>query len=395
MNLLTQDTAREVYAAAGRRFVHHYLSHAQLHAQAQEIQAGELANIQTAMSICRQYQWWEKLAEFCDAIRFTMLDKGYWIEYRGWLEAVLQQPALITEIDHSLILTLLDDYASLIFTQGEPDTAVAIYGRIMAMAGDQDHLVRAYAHYGLGLSYFVAGRLAEAEEQWRQASDAAERAGHSDLGAITGFLLSTQNQGQNLPDVAIDVPDNVNPDLKRQKEYMETQFRAHRHLFKNELELAEESFTRVCHIATQLDDQGGLALNLYHLGEIARVTDRPDLALDYYLRAEAIAHKLGNKIGLISLYSGMARLYLSLGNYAEARPYLEEGVRLERQFANRKLLAELLFMLGYARANTGSLDESTASFQEAERLFAEVEPERMAAAARALRRLEEVRLTDR
>ena len=61
---------------------------------------------------------------------------------------------------------------------------------------------------------------------------------------------------------------------------------------------------------------------------------------------------------------------MGLGRYYQARPYLEADGRLERQLGHRQALADHPFLLGYARANNGNLEESQANFHEAERLFA-------------------------
>lgn len=381
MNLLTQETARELYAGAGRRFVHHYLSYARLHDQ--ETQAGELANLQAAMSICRQYQWWEKLAELCGAVRFTMLDKGYWIEYRGWLELILQQAAAGHEIDKHLYLPLLDDYAELLINQGEPGEAILLYQRILETAGDQPSITSS-AHFGLGVAYFASGKSEEAEAQWQLATEAAEKIGLLGWKTVTDYILTVQRKGWADPHVSIEVESTrLTPSLALWKEHLETHIRARSYFDGDDLTNAEKAYGRVIELAVQLDDQDSLSLALFHLGEIARLRDETSLALRYYQQSKKIADRLENQIGLVNIYSGMARVYMGLERYDQARPYLEAYVRLERQLGHRQALADHLFLLGYARANTGSLEESEASFQEAERLFAEVEPERVAAAARA------------
>lgn len=388
---ITPDEAQELYATAGRHFVQYYLSHAQKHLLDFEAQSEELANFQVALSICEQKQWWTTFGQLLEATRFAMQDRGHWIEYRQWLELLLQQADPANQLsDQTLYLTLLDDYAALIHTQGERDVAVKIYREIIERADQQQDLIRGFAHYGLGQVYFAAGQHTKAAEQWQLASSIAEQSGESGFMAITDYFLNSA-EDKAAPLVSMEIKaGNSFPKAQIWKKYFEEHFRARRYFDTQELTKAQESYGLVCDLAKQLGDQDGLSLALFHLGEIARMSDQPSLALRYYCESEQIAQKLNHHLGLALIYDGFSRIHLGRGRYDLARPYLEECVRLERQFGESNALSERLFMLGYARANTGSLDEAAACFREAKKLFARLSPERAAKVEQALNRLEAV-----
>jgi tetratricopeptide (TPR) repeat protein len=392
MTYVTSNVAQEVYEVASRNFVHYYLSYAQIHRLDFDIQSEELANFQKALSICRQKQWWAKLGQLLEATRFSLQDRGHWIEYREWLELLLQEPNLASLLldEQTLYLTLLDDYAGLIYTQGERTTAVEIYKAIIQTSDQQRHMIKAYAHYGLGQIYFTAGQFTEAAEQWQLAATIAEESGESEFTVITNYFLN-KVEGTATSPISMEIKDGKSfPKAAIWKKYVDEQFRARQYFDAQELTKAQKAYTLVCNLARQVGDEDGLAMALFHLGEIANLMNQSSLALRYYHDSEEIAQKLNNYIGLTLIYTSIGRIHVWQERYDLARPYLEESVRLERRFGDTEALADGLYMLGYARANTGNLSEGAACFQEAKELFSKAAPEQTAKVERALSRLEAV-----
>lgn len=382
---VSTEAAQEIYAAASHHFVHYYLSFAQEHRLDSTAQAEEMGNFQAALSLCKQNRWWATFGHLLEAIRYVVLERGYWAEYRRWLELVLQQPLAC---DQTLYLTLLDDYAGLLHTQGQAEVAIQIYQEILETA--EQALTKAYAHYGLGHAYFAAGERWKAAEQWELANELAGQSGQPGTVAITNYFLNSV-RGEAAPLVSLEIMEGESfPKAHTWKRYFKEQFRARRYFDRRELIKAQESYAVVCNLAKELSDQDGLALALFHLGEIARMMGDASLALRYYHDSEQIAQRLDNHIGLVNVYEGIARVQLGLHRYDLARPYLEECVRLERQFSAGEALAERLFMLGYARANTKNIGGAKACFREAKELFAQVAPERAAKVEQALNRLNSV-----
>jgi tetratricopeptide (TPR) repeat protein len=388
---ITPDKAQELYATAEYQFVQYYLSHAQKHLMDFEAQGEELANFQVALSICEHKHWWKIFGQFLEVIRFAIQNQGHWIEYRQWLELILQQPDIANQLnDQTLYLTLMDDYATLIHTQGEREAAIEIYREIIEKVDQQQNLIKAYAHYGLGQIHFAAGQHIEAANQWQLASSIAEQLGESGFIAITHYLLDS-TEDKVAPLMSMEIKDgNSFPKEQIWKKYFEEHFRGRRYFDAQQLTKAQESYTLVCDLAKQLNDQEGLSLALFHLGEIARMIDQPQLALRYYHDSEQIAQKLNHHSGISLIYNGISRVHLGQERYDLARPYLEESVHLERQFGESNALAERLFMLGYAKANTGSLDEAVACFRETKKLFTRLSPGRVAEVEQVLKRLEAV-----
>lgn len=392
MTDVTSAVAQEIYEAASGNLVHYYLSFAQARRLDFDVQTEELANFQKALSICQQKHWWVKLGQLLEAIRFSLQDQGHWTEYREWLELLLQKPRLASLLldEQTLYLTLLDDYAGLIYTQGERAKAIELYQEIIQTAGQQQSMIKSYAYYGLGQIYFTGGQFTQAAEQWQLAAAIAEEAGVSDLTVIAGYFLDKVID-RATPPVAMEIKDEeAFPKAAIWKKYFNEQFRARHYFDAQELTKAQETYELVCNLARQIRDEDGLAIALFHLGEIANLRKQPSLALRYYHDSEAIAQKLKNYIGLALVYASIGRVHLWQDRYDLARPYLEESTRLERRFGETEALADSLFLLGYARANTGSLDEGATCFREAKALFSRLAPEQTAKVEQALSRLEAV-----
>jgi len=86
---------------------------------------------------------------------------------------------------------------------------------------------------------------------------------------------------------------------------------------------------------------------------------------------------MNDHVGLALIYSVVGLVYIRQNRFDLSRPYLEESVRLEREYGHTPALGENLFWLGYALANTGDLARGKACFQEAKSIFLKTDPERV------------------
>lgn len=371
MSTTEAGTAYKVYVDANKRFVEFYLKYAQTEILNFDDQKQELANLLKALSICERQQWWTQLSLMLEAIRFSLEDLGYWTDYKRYLELLLFRKDVLTFVkDRLLYLTLLDDYSSLLYTQGERDNALALYKDLVVFASQEaDDLMLAYAYYGIGQVLLTIGQLNVAEEYWQLASRHAQNVGETSIASITNYLLSSA-RGEVGPSLKVEIKAGHNfPKMVEWKRYIEGQFTARRYFDSKQLPQAQLAYLEVCGLAKQLDDQDGLSLALFHLAEISRMSDQPTQAVRYYRESEQIALRLNNHIGLASTYAGLGRVYLFRERYDLALPYLEECVRLEREFGEDIALAENLHLLAYAAANTGNPQYAKICLQEARTIF--------------------------
>ena len=93
----------------------------------------------------------------------------------------------------------------------------------------------------------------------------------------------------------------------------------------------------------------------------------------------------------MALYSAIGLVYLQQQRFDLARPYLEQSVTLEREAGDQRQVAENLYWLGYAVANTGDLEQAEQVFEESLAVFTRLDSPRAPDVRQALSRLRAVR----
>jgi tetratricopeptide (TPR) repeat protein len=83
-------------------------------------------------------------------------------------------------------------------------------------------------------------------------------------------------------------------------------------------------------------------------------------------------------------------VHLQMDHYDLARPHLEQCVSMLREDGDQERIADNLYWLGYALANTGDLDLAEQAFDESRKLFIEINPERVSNVDETLSRLRDV-----
>lgn len=155
-------------------------------------------------------------------------------------------------------------------------------------------------------------------------------------------------------------------------------------------EQARHQYLEALELAREEGERQGEALALYQLGQIAHWEGDLPLALDCYRQSEAIARQMDDRTGLMALYSAIGLVYLQQQRFDLAHPYLEESVTLEREAGDQRQVAENLYWLGYAVANTGDLEQAEQVFQESLAIFTCLGSPRAQDAREALSRLHAV-----
>jgi len=392
MSGITPENIRQFYSEANRRFVRFYLNYSRQNILDLEAQKEELENLLTALSISEQQAWWEIYLQLVETVRFLLLDLGYWLEYRHFLEQIVSHQNLFLDSEHQeSYLHLLDDYASLLLSQGEPEKSSLLYQQIIDYASEkrQSQLLL-FAYLGLGTIYFSSRQLDQAQKYWQLAATEGDVRGQTWVRLLTDYLLAfAKDETGSLLEVEIEAEYPLQ-NKDHWKRYFEVTFQAWRHFNRQELSQAQQLFLEMAALAQQLEDQDGQALAFFQLGEIARMTDQFDQSLAHYRMSEQLALRMNNHLGLASVYAGIGRLHLLRNRYDLARPYLEMCVRLEQEMKNDRALAQNLYLLGYAAANTGDPGYAEKCFLQARTLFSRIDPDQASKIDETIERLRAV-----
>jgi len=395
MAYVSSDAAKRLYEKANQQFQNYFWTFALNHEHNHALLKDELANLLTTISIYGQLKSWDKYCELVLATRFLLQDLGYWGEYRKLLELIFDDTQEVFQLlnDNKVYLQLLDDYASLLHTQGEKFKAIELYEEVVEQANQkQISGVLAFAHFGLGNIHFSEDNLEEAQDHWDIANQYAEKEGQDGFSVITDFLLSHRKNQIGGSGISVEpVGNKTFPKMKLWKRYIEGQFRAIHLMSMEKYSDAEEKYQDVSELAQQFEDVDGLSIALYHLGEIARITGQLDQAFAHFKESEKLALQMENHIGLASIYKGLGRLYFFQNRFDLARPYLEECVRLEREFGEGEALADALYLLGFSAANTNDLKYGEICLQQAKSIYAIKNPTEIPGVDDALERLNKVR----
>src|SRR5687768_3361231 len=84
-------------------------------------------------------------------------------------------------------------------------------------------------------------------------------------------------------------------------------------------------------LATEIDDQKGMAAAYNNLGVAYRNQGALDKALEYYINSMKIYEKLDNKEGIATTKNNIANIYSIKKDYGQAMRYLEESFGLFTQ----------------------------------------------------------------
>ncbi len=378
LDRVDHQTTSVIYAEAQRLFVAYYADWVEAHLTDQGAQGEELPNILKALEVCCEQHWWLNMGLILLASGSVLVDRGFWKQYRKWLEAVLQVPEIIQQ-NPDLFLELLDSYAMEIGSHGDAERAIATYRQVIELAQRDEGLgdILARAYFGLGVTLFICHKISEARVAWDEALRIAHQIGDQVTLATVQYFLS---EGQSDADVLVSISelaDKLSAKLHKWLRYINDQFRAYRLLRSGQYDEAEIIYQQLVDQAQKMNDLQGLAIALFHLGTIAALSGRGDDALQLLHQSEAITIQRNDHIGLALIYSVIGLVHMRQSRFDLGRLYLEESVQLEREYGHMPALGQNLYWLGYALANTGDLMRGMVCFQEAKSIFLKTDPERV------------------
>jgi tetratricopeptide (TPR) repeat protein len=117
-------------------------------------------------------------------------------------------------------------------------------------------------------------------------------------------------------------------------------------------------------LATEIDDEKGMAAAYNNLGVAYRNQGALDKALEYYINSMKIYEKLSNKEGIATTKNNIANIYSIKKDYAQAMRNLEESHRL---FNELKDEARLIGSMN----NLGNLYSDMQLFEKAQKYYSE------------------------
>lgn len=395
MNTLAEQQA--LFRESARRFADHYLAHVQDHILDYPTLDEELDNLFRALATYSRLQAWLDVAHLVQALGIFLDTRGYWAEHRFWLEQALNHSEVL-DGHPTLRIEILESLAHIISSQGDRDTAQDLYQAVIRLAEqDQDELHLARAYYGLGTVYFGAGQMDKAQSCWERALSLADHIGDEVQAPVIRYFLGSLNlsgadtdRAPKEMDSAVRLAAKIAPRLGLVGKTLLVQLRAMTYFAQGRHDQARHHYLEALELAREEGERQGEALALYQLGQIAHHQGDLPAALDYYRQSEAIAKELDDRTGLMALYSAIGLVYLQQQRFDLARPYLEQSVTLEREAGNQEQVAENLYWLGYAVANTGDPRQAEQVFEESLAVFTRLDSPRAQDVRQAVRRLRAV-----
>ena len=381
--MIGQQDPIELFRTAGLRFADYYRAVAEENKESARELAKELENLFSALTIYQQANAWSQAALLIHALDVFLDSQGYWDVLHYWLESVLEHAGKLSNPNVLTANTL--SLAHLVSIQGERKKSIDIYYRAIDLGEKNNDLANlSQAYYGLGTVFLSTGELEQAREHWQKALQYANESSDGIQIAIIKYNLTIldKNEEEHEPSIsklekATDFATRIFSRLGQEGIPLSGMFRASTLLQHGKYKEAQKLFLEILGQFDKGNEKQGEALVLYNLGLIAQNQNDPNTALDYFRRSLEIASSLKDQTGLILLNSSIGMTHLQMGRYDLARPYLEEHNRLLREDADQERLADNLYWLGYALANTGDLQLAEKAFEESRSIFSKIGSKRV------------------
>jgi tetratricopeptide (TPR) repeat protein len=390
MNTLAEQQI--FFQASARRFADHYKAYAQAHEADFNVLEEELDNILRALGTYRNLQTWFDIVCFVQALDDFLDGRGHWTELRFWLEQIANHSEASDDL--TTRLQLLCSLARVTSAQGDLDKAEALYQKAIDLAeqaNDKTHLGPAY--YGLYSVYLNRGKPHKARIFLEKVEAIAQQAGDQIQEKFASYFLKASNlpsQGEKGLPTILNSLGQIAKRLGRFGKAHTLSMRAWAHLVLEQYGRARKYYLQALEYVKQERDAQGTAFVLYQLGLIATMEDDLGEALAYFQESKSTAEQLNDETGLLLLYTSIGLLYMRQERFDLARPYFEQSVILARSSGHQQEIANNLYWLGYAVANTGDLARAEQLFQESLAVFTQLDPSEAKKVQSALSRLHTV-----
>lgn len=137
-------------------------------------------------------------------------------------------------------------------------------------------------------------------------------------------------------------------------------------LFQGRLDEAEQCFQKALALDRRLRDRYNEAQSLTNLGEVERLRNQWQAALEYY-KASAQIHQVHphHPLGLAQVLNNMGLALMSLGSWMEAEQAFERALSIFRQLNEQVEIARALNNLGRLYRERGESEKALNQLQEA------------------------------
>ncbi len=126
------------------------------------------------------------------------------------------------------------------------------------------------------------------------------------------------------------------------------------------------SYTReALNLATEINDQRGMAASYNNLGIIYRSQGALDKALEYYIISLKIYETLQNKEGIASTKNNISTIYSMKKEYSQAMKYLEESYNLFVEMKDEEKVIGSMNNLGNLHSEINEFDNAIRYFTQA------------------------------
>jgi tetratricopeptide (TPR) repeat protein len=121
-------------------------------------------------------------------------------------------------------------------------------------------------------------------------------------------------------------------------------------------------------LATQINDQKGMAASYNNLGIIYRNQGALEKALEYYIKSLKIYETLQNKEGIATTKNNISNLYSVKKDYPQAMKYLEESYNMFLELKDEKKMIGSLNNLGNLNNDMMLYEKAMENFQQSVQL---------------------------
>jgi tetratricopeptide (TPR) repeat protein len=368
------DSARQFYNLCARRFSDHYLAYAQASEADFVALDEEVANLLRALTSYSRLQAWPDIVRLVQALDIFLDMRGHWTEFRFWLEQIVNHDEAIA--DPTARLDVLLSLAGVTSSQGDRGKAEEHYQEAIHLAkqvDDKDRLGSAY--YGLYTVYANQGRSDKAQECLERVLALARQSGDRLRENLARYFLNATDLARGGAEASpriLNLATQIAREFGHPGKAFTSSLRAWSYLTLSKYSRARQHYLGALEHLRQEGDAQGTAFVLYQLGLIAALEDDLASALDYYRQSESIARQMDDRTGLVLLCSSIGMLYLQQQRFDLALPYLEQSVILARDCGDQAQVAENLYWLGYAVANTGDVRRAEQVFEESLEIFTQL-----------------------
>ncbi len=127
---------------------------------------------------------------------------------------------------------------------------------------------------------------------------------------------------------------------------------------------AQELAQQAGELATQVDDQLGLATSLNHLGRLARDQGDYGQAHDYLLQSLAIRQTIGDQRGIANSLNNLGLVARIQGNYEQAQEYYQQSLTIKQAIGDQSGIALNLNNLGMVAYDQGDYAQAQEYYQQ-------------------------------